>query len=383
MKLVFIVVDAMFDSAFPLIKRLKDRCDLICVLGISKSENIISIDFGELKGCGINNASSFPVLDKFKEYLPLENTFLIRHNYPRTIVGFLKYMRNERIFVEKLKADYVFYFNEPVHALSFSLIYKGRWGMGIHDPIFHSSQDNKLFYQLIRKILFRKCDYFLFSESDRNRFIDSYGLDRSAVHILSLGPYEHLQQEVTSNVNNKREKSLELLFFGKISRYKGLRYLLEALKQMIQKGYDDIRLTIAGKGQIENDIIDLNDSEHLRIFNRYIPDKELATLISECDLVVCPYTDATQSGVIMSAFAFCKPVIATNVGGLVEMVVNDRHGLIVPARDPKALCNIITKIVNNKDLLSKWSERIKEDYYMGNKGWDKIADIFIDTIRIK
>ena len=56
---------------------------------------------------------------------------------------------------------------------------------------------------------------------------------------------------------------------------------------------------------------------------------ELSALIQESSFVVCPYKDATQSGVVMSAYALKKPVIATRVGGLVEMVEDKKTGLLV------------------------------------------------------
>lgn len=89
--------------------------------------------------------------------------------------------------------------------------------------------------------------------------------------------------------------------------------------------------------------------------------------------MVCPYTDATQSGVIMSAFAFSKPVIATNVGGLPEMVRHQQYGMIIKEKDVDALADSIISLWNQPCLVNTYSENIKKDYDTGDLSWETIA----------
>ena len=90
--------------------------------------------------------------------------------------------------------------------------------------------------------------------------------------------------------------------------------------------------------------------------------------------MVCPYTDATQSGVIMSAFAFNKPVIATNVGGLPEMVKHNSYGLIIQEKDINALADNIIQLWTDKNRLQQFTEEIAKDYAHGDFSWHKIAE---------
>jgi glycosyltransferase involved in cell wall biosynthesis len=88
----------------------------------------------------------------------------------------------------------------------------------------------------------------------------------------------------------------------------------------------------------------------LRVFAKWIPDEEIQYYLNACDIVVLPYTDITTSGVIPLAYAFSRPVITTNIGGLND-IVNDETGIIVPAKDVGALRNAIENIFS-RDLLA-------------------------------
>jgi glycosyltransferase involved in cell wall biosynthesis len=164
-----------------------------------------------------------------------------------------------------------------------------------------------------------------------------------------------------------------ILFAGKISPYKGLDYLLPAMEQVHQR-CPDCRLIVAGGGKYHFDISHYQTLDYIDIRNRFIPDEELVTLIKHCAFMVCPYTDATQSGVIMSAFAFNKPVIATNVGGLPEMVIHQQYGLIIKEKNVNAIVESITLLWRQQDVINTYSEHIKQDYDTGELSWKKIAE---------
>ena len=79
----------------------------------------------------------------------------------------------------------------------------------------------------------------------------------------------------------------------------------------------------------------------------------------------------------MSAYSFCTPVVVTDVGGLPEMVGNGKYGPVVPANDVEALAEKIIELVDNPSLVLNYREKIKADYYDGEKSWEIIAkDMF-------
>jgi glycosyltransferase involved in cell wall biosynthesis len=84
----------------------------------------------------------------------------------------------------------------------------------------------------------------------------------------------------------------------------------------------------------------------------HIPNERLGELFQTASLVVCPYVNATQSGVALTAFAFGRPVVATRVGGLPEYVHHGVNGLLVPPDDPQQLAKAMTRIMLEPDLRS-------------------------------
>ena len=97
--------------------------------------------------------------------------------------------------------------------------------------------------------------------------------------------------------------------------------------------------------------------------------------------MVCPYTNATQSGVVMSAYAFNKPVIATNVGGLPEMVRHEHYGLVVKDMDVTALTDAIVILWENPEKVERFSQEIKKDFQTGLLSWRKTAEDIISAYK--
>ena len=125
-----------------------------------------------------------------------------------------------------------------------------------------------------------------------------------------------------------------VLFFGFIRDYKGLDLLLEAAAGLP----DDYCIVVAGEvyGSFEKyrkQIQDLKIASKIKLFNQYIGDDEVPAYFSAADACILPYKSATQSGITSIAMHFSLPVIATDVGGLKELVHHEKTGLIVAKPD--------------------------------------------------
>jgi len=135
-----------------------------------------------------------------------------------------------------------------------------------------------------------------------------------------------------------------LLFFGFVRRYKGLDVLIEAMPRV--RAARDVTLVVAGEfyepiAPLVARIEELRLGESVRVLDRYVPDEEVGDLVAAADAVVLPYRSATQSGVVLVAYAGGCPVISTAVGGLPEVVEEGVTGHLVPPEDPVALADAI------------------------------------------
>jgi glycosyltransferase involved in cell wall biosynthesis len=114
------------------------------------------------------------------------------------------------------------------------------------------------------------------------------------------------------------------------------------------------------------------------LIDHYISAAELPRLFRRAMAVVLPYTDATQSGVAAMAFAFSRPVIATSVGDVPDVVVDGRTGLLVPPRDGNALADAMERLLVDRalrDSLATGAARFAKK----NLSWPRIAEATCDT----
>lgn len=144
-------------------------------------------------------------------------------------------------------------------------------------------------------------------------------------------------------------KKRTLLFFGLVRSYKGLDLLLEAFKYLPA----DYELLVAGevygdeapyRQQVAGHKVEARTHLHLR----YIDDQEVPLFYSAADLNVLPYRSATQSGILAVALHFEVPVVATDTGGLREVVEQADIGLIAPAAEPEAIAGTIQQFFRDK-----------------------------------
>ncbi|MDA8095085.1 MAG: glycosyltransferase family 4 protein [Betaproteobacteria bacterium] len=161
-----------------------------------------------------------------------------------------------------------------------------------------------------------------------------------------------------------------MLFFGRIEPYKGLEDLLACMVELKRRGIR-ARLIIAGAGSIAASSLNAL-SGSVTVINRFIDDTEIRGIFEASDLLVLPYRSATQSGVIPMAYAFGKPVVATRVGALAEMVVDGTTGALVGPNDPEALAGTLERLLRDSDRLKQMGEAARL-YVAEHLAWEDLA----------
>ncbi|MCX8523565.1 glycosyltransferase family 4 protein [Chryseobacterium formosus] len=377
MKIAFLSTFAL-DANISLINALSENCE-VYFFTEALYEIYNFIDPSKLKKT-ITGGEEVEELQRFSSLISLNKTFVIKGTRNADVFKKLSISYKIHQQIKKINPDVIVIDNYMLTYFLTTLQYRKKMLMIVHDPFLHSGE-NFLIDRYLRKIHFKLIDHkILLNSNQKNDFIEYYGENPSKISTSFLSVYDYLRYYTSNSNENTKSTGFNILFFGRISPYKGIKYLLDAFVKIIDdKKYDDIHLTIAGSGDFDFDIQPYKNYSQINILNGFITPSYLADLISQSSVVVCPYTDATQSGVVMSAFAFQKPVIATNVGGLPEMVEDQKTGLIIEPKSSLAIYNALIELYTKRDLLKKMSQNIENAYFSGDKSWKNSAKQFMNA----
>ncbi|MGB3459356.1 MAG: glycosyltransferase family 4 protein [Halobacteriota archaeon] len=216
-------------------------------------------------------------------------------------------------------------------------------------------------------------------EKLKEQMVKEYNIPSEKVHAIPIGEHEVAPFKKYERKDLKEDKNL-ILFFGRIWEYKGLEYLIKA-EPMITKEVPDAKIIIAGTGEDFKKYEEMMaNRDNFIVYNYRIPYKEGAELFQRCSVVALPYIDASQSGVIPTAYGFKKPVVVTDVGSIPEIVDDGVTGFIVPPKNPEALADAIVKLLKDTKLRKQMGEnaykKLKNDM-----SWDKIAEKTIEIYK--
>ena len=212
-----------------------------------------------------------------------------------------------------------------------------------HDPVKHGGEKTPQW--IFDQGSFRAGEIIVHTPQMKALVLERLKVSESRVHVIThiLCGDDSVHQEI------QEEESL-VLFFGRITEYKGLQYLIRA-QPLVTARIPGARFVIAGKGEsFDRYRRMMPNSDRFTICNEYISDEKRAELFRRASVVVLPYIEATQSGVIPVAYSFGKPVIATAVGGLSAQVDDGKTGYLVAPRDERALADAIVRLLADRDL---------------------------------
>ena len=226
------------------------------------------------------------------------------------------------------------------------------------------------------KVLATFSDKIIVHGKNLREYLLTKNFPNSKIEIILHGDYSFFKQWEIKEIKTPKNN---ILFFGTIRPYKGVEYLIEAEK-IIKKNISNLTVTIAGEGNIRKYEKRISRNSNFIILNKFIPDDEVAELFQKASLVVLPYTQGSQSGIVHIAYAFKKPVVATNVGSIPEVVDDGKTGFVVPPKDSVALAEAMIKILKDNELRKEMGEnayrKMKEEL-----SWDKIAEKTVEVYK--
>jgi glycosyltransferase involved in cell wall biosynthesis len=167
-----------------------------------------------------------------------------------------------------------------------------------------------------------------------------------------------------------------LLFFGRVSNYKGLDTLLDAMPT-IWTDLPDVRLLIAGEPRsgLHPTSHPILSDRRVQLIDHHVPDAEVPDLFARASAVVLPYRQASQSGVGTQAQRFGRAIVATDVGGLPELVGS--AGRIVPPEDPAALARASVELLGDSAALHEAADAATATARAAS--WDTVARVTLEA----
>jgi glycosyltransferase involved in cell wall biosynthesis len=223
----------------------------------------------------------------------------------------------------------------------------------VHDPSRHlgDAESRKSPDWVLDRACYRAQQRIVHAPQMKELLVERLGIPSSTVHVVP-----HILIGEDNVLEHVSEDEHLILFFGRLWEYKGLEYLIRA-EPLITARVPQAKIVIAGTGQDFNQYRQMMvHPERFIVYNEHVSDEKRAELFRRASVVVLPYVEASQSGVIPIAYRFGKPVVATTVGGLPAMVDHGQTGYLVPPRDASALADAIVLLLQNKELRRQFGE---------------------------
>jgi D-inositol-3-phosphate glycosyltransferase len=244
---------------------------------------------------------------------------------------------------------------------------------------FHNRFTLRIQYQLADHI-------FVHTEKMKLELIEAFGVRKEHITIIPFGINNAVPETPLTSSEAKQKLGLQdgertILFFGRITPYKGLEYLITAFRQLQPNG-KDYRLIIAGRpdrcerywSTIREEIGEDVRAGRILLRSEFIPDEETEVYFKAADVLVLPYRNIYQSGVLFLGHSFGLPVLTADVGSLKDEIVEGKTGFVFKSEDPLDLGSAIQRYFAS-DLFADLSSRRQEirEYAAERHSWDVVG----------
>lgn len=230
---------------------------------------------------------------------------------------------------------------------------------------------------------------FVHTSKMKNELVDEFGVSASAITVLAHPINDAFPDTELTTAEAKQRMGIQssdrtILFFGRLQPYKGLEYLISALEHMAAK-HKNYRLIIAGEpkkgsetyeAEIRRRIAPGVNAGMILPVLKFIPDHDVEVYFKAADVLVLPYKEIFQSGVLFLGLTFGLPVVASDVGSFAQDVVEGKAGMLCRPGDPVDLARALEAYFET-DLfrdLSNWRQKIREAT-LAQHSWKAVADL--------
>jgi D-inositol-3-phosphate glycosyltransferase len=265
-----------------------------------------------------------------------------------------------------------------------------------------SKRDSKdtFLNRLTLRIQYQLCDHlFVHTPKMKDELETDFEIPTDRITVIPFGVNNSIPDTGLSSREAKERLGLAdadktILFFGRIKPYKGLHYLVDAFQRLAPQ-HADYRLIIAGRLEegceqywenIREKVEEYVKTGRVILRVEFIPDSETEPYFKGAHVVVLPYKDIFQSGVIFLAYRFGLPVLASDVGSLKDDIVEGETGFVFRPEDPADLATALERYFQS-DLFANLEDRRKliKEFVEERHSWGVVseltANIYSDLLR--
>jgi glycosyltransferase involved in cell wall biosynthesis len=217
------------------------------------------------------------------------------------------------------------------------------------------------------------------SDDGRRRLVGDFGLPDGKVHVIPHGAFDYLTRQPEEVPMDPAVGDLDgrkvVLFFGLMRPYKGVDVLIDAFTG----APEDTVLLVVGRPMMpieplrrRADILGIGD--RVRFVTRFITDPEIPAYFRRADLVVLPYREIEQSGVLFTALAFGRPLVLSAVGGFSEIGERHHAARLVPPGDVGALAAALLELLIDEGARAELAEASRRAA-AGPYSWSRAAEL--------
>ncbi len=322
-KLIYISPECFIDVDVPVIIELNKLYDFKWMLFIGAENFYSAKDIFEI--CHENKINHKIFRNSYRK----RNIFQI---FPSIkLILLIKQFNPDIIYFEQFENPYLSFIS--FFCLSTKIIV-----VGIHDVKPHS-RHSKLLANLHKKIyLFLFKNFHVFSYTQRAIFTAKYRNKNVFVSQLNLKDYGPLP------FNIREDSKVNFLFFGRIKYYKGLDILVKA-GITLAKDYNNFKIIIKGSCDDFFNFQEVANHKNFELEIKNIPNKEVPNVFAKCDYLILPYRDVTQSGPLLIAYNYGIPVIASNLVGFREYIIDGVNGFLFRTENVNDLTKCMKEII--------------------------------------
>ena len=319
--------------------------------------------------------------------------FTLNDNEPQSVVDVANYLESRDIHLVNIHIgttikQKINYFMSLVQYCK--TVNKTKFVFTLHDVLPWTN--DKKFIQLL-DVFYKQADYLIVgNDREYAKLVDNFTFNREKISIIRHGIYNLFDSNLYDKriarylLNIPQDKTI-LLFFGFLKEFKGFEYLIDATKILKREGENVMVYVAAGLKYAPKDLVnnllskihqlELNEDFILNL--NYLDTHDIEAVFKAADVSVLPYTNASQSGVLMLSIGFKKPVVISDVFAEKEWI-DKKAGLVSKNRDPKDLAKKIKILINDRKKMEEYG-KYGYEYGMKNLNWEDIAKKYFNIYK--